>query len=77
MLTPDAGLRIPALEYRRPLLETIENGEIDPSFVSAHQVDGDGPEMDETCNDEDGCLEVVTTPRPIARPVSPIVYADE
>ncbi len=37
VLTPDAGLRIPALEYRRPLLETIENGEIDPSFVSTHQ----------------------------------------
>ncbi|SER79551.1 zinc-dependent alcohol dehydrogenase [Natrinema salaciae] len=50
--------------YLNPLLETIEDGEIDPSFVITHQVSlEDGPEMYETFNNkEDDCIKVVMTP---------------
>ncbi|QLK27139.1 glutathione-dependent formaldehyde dehydrogenase [Natrinema zhouii] len=50
--------------YLNPLLEKIEDGEIDPSFVISHQVGlEDGPEMYETFNNkEDDCIKVVMTP---------------
>ncbi len=50
--------------YLDPLLEKIEDGEIDPSFVVTHEEPLDrGPEMYETFRDkEDGCIKVVLTP---------------
>ncbi|MFC6768240.1 zinc-dependent alcohol dehydrogenase [Natrinema soli] len=50
--------------YLNPLLEKIEDGEIDPSFVISHQVGlEDGPEMYETFNNkDDDCIKVVMTP---------------
>ena len=50
--------------YLDPLLEKIEDGEIDPSFVVSHQVGlEDGPEMYQTFNDkDDDCIKVVMTP---------------
>ncbi|AQL41512.1 glutathione-dependent formaldehyde dehydrogenase [Halorientalis sp. IM1011] len=50
--------------YLEPLLETIEDGEIDPSFVVTHEADlGKGPELYETFNDKaDDCIKVVLTP---------------
>ncbi|WP_336343080.1 zinc-dependent alcohol dehydrogenase [Halalkalicoccus ordinarius] len=50
--------------YLDPLLERIESGEIDPSFVISHQVSlEDGPEMYETFNrKDDDCIKVVMTP---------------
>ena len=50
--------------YLDPLLEKIEAGDIDPSFVITHQVSlEDGPEMYEKFNNkEDDCIKVVMTP---------------
>ena len=50
--------------YLGPLMEKIENGEIDPSFVITHEVGLEkGPEMYETFNNkEDGCIKAVLTP---------------
>jgi threonine dehydrogenase-like Zn-dependent dehydrogenase len=50
--------------YTEPLLEKIESGEIDPSFVVTHTVPLDrGPEMYKTFRDkEDGCIKVVLKP---------------
>ncbi|WP_137287315.1 zinc-dependent alcohol dehydrogenase [Halorussus salinisoli] len=50
--------------YLDPLLERIEDGDIDPSFVVTHQEPlENGPEMYETFRDkEDGCIKVVLTP---------------
>ncbi|TYL38979.1 glutathione-dependent formaldehyde dehydrogenase [Natronococcus pandeyae] len=50
--------------YLDPLLEKIEEGEIDPSFVISHQASlEDGPEMYETFNEkEDECIKTVLTP---------------
>ena len=50
--------------YLDPLLEMIESGDIDPSFVITHQEDLEkGPEMYETFNDmDDDCIKVVMTP---------------
>ncbi|WP_306060095.1 zinc-dependent alcohol dehydrogenase [Natronococcus wangiae] len=50
--------------YLDPLLEKIEDDEIDPSFVISHQVSLDeGPEMYETFNNkEDECIKAVMTP---------------
>lgn len=50
--------------YLDPLMEKIENGEIDPSFVITHEVGLEkGPEMYETFNNkEDGCIKAVLTP---------------
>ncbi|WP_222917720.1 zinc-dependent alcohol dehydrogenase [Natrinema sp. SYSU A 869] len=50
--------------YLNPLLDKIEDGEIDPSFVITHQVGlEDGPEMYETFNNkDDDCVKVVMTP---------------
>ena len=50
--------------YLDSLLETIEEGEIDPSFVVTHEVSlEEGPEMYETFNEkEDDCIKVVLRP---------------
>jgi threonine dehydrogenase-like Zn-dependent dehydrogenase len=50
--------------YMRPLLETIERGEIDPSFVITHKVKlADAPEAYKTFRDKkDGCIKVVIQP---------------
>lgn len=50
--------------YLDPLLETIEQGEIDPSFVITHQTAlENGPEMYQKFNDkDDDCIKVVLTP---------------
>lgn len=50
--------------YLDPLLEKIEEGEIDPSFVVTHRASlEEGPEMYETFNNkEDGCIKTVLTP---------------
>ena len=50
--------------YMRPLLERIQNGEIDPSFVISHRMRlGDAPEGYETfLNKEDECMKVVLKP---------------
>jgi threonine dehydrogenase-like Zn-dependent dehydrogenase len=50
--------------YMRPLLERIEKGEIDPSFVITHRVRLDEvPLAYETFrNKEDECIKVVVNP---------------
>ncbi|MBW3629433.1 MAG: glutathione-dependent formaldehyde dehydrogenase [Gemmatimonadetes bacterium] len=50
--------------YLEPLLQQIEGGKIDPSFVVTHTVPIDqGPEMYRTFRDkEDGCIKVVLKP---------------
>jgi threonine dehydrogenase-like Zn-dependent dehydrogenase len=50
--------------YLEPLLQRIEKGEVDPSFVITHTVPIDkGPEMYKTFRDkEDGCIKVVLKP---------------
>jgi len=50
--------------YLEPLLEKIENGSIDPSFIITDRVMlEDAPAAYETFNDrEDGCIKVVVTP---------------
>jgi threonine dehydrogenase-like Zn-dependent dehydrogenase len=47
-----------------PLLERIQNGEIDPSFVVTHTVRlDDAPQMYKTfVNKEDNCIKVVLKP---------------
>lgn len=52
------------LKYMRPLLERIEKGEIDPSFVITHRIKlNDAPSAYETFRDKkDGCIKVVMTP---------------
>ncbi len=54
----------PVQRYAQPLLERIEKGEIDPSFVITHRVKlEEGPEMYKTFRDkQDGCIKVVMTP---------------
>ena len=54
----------PAQKYLAPLLERIEKGEIDPSFVITHSVGlEDGPDMYRTFRDkQDGCIKVVMKP---------------
>jgi threonine dehydrogenase-like Zn-dependent dehydrogenase len=51
--------------YLDPLLERIEAGDIDPSFVISHRKSlEEGPEMYETFNEkEDGCTKVVLEPQ--------------
>jgi threonine dehydrogenase-like Zn-dependent dehydrogenase len=46
--------------YLDPLLDRIESGAVDPSFVVTHEAPlEDGPEMYEKFNDkDDGCIEV-------------------
>jgi threonine dehydrogenase-like Zn-dependent dehydrogenase len=50
--------------YMKPLLEKIQGGEIDPSFVITHRVNlEDAPKMYETFRDKkDGCIKVVLKP---------------
>ncbi|PSQ19631.1 glutathione-dependent formaldehyde dehydrogenase [Halobacteriales archaeon QS_8_69_26] len=50
--------------YLDPLLERIEDGDVDPSFVLTHEADlADGPELYETFNDkEDDCVKVILRP---------------
>ena len=50
--------------YLKPLLERIENGEIDPSFVITHERPlSEGPELYKTFRDkQDGCIKVVLKP---------------
>jgi len=50
--------------YLDPLLETIEDGEIDPSFILTHEASlEEGPELYRKFNDkEDGCVKAVLTP---------------
>jgi len=52
------------MSYMQPLLERIEKGEIDPSFVISHKVPIDSaPEMYKTFRDkQDGCTKVVLDP---------------
>jgi len=50
--------------YLRPLLDLIERGEIDPTFIVTHRVPlADAPEMYKTFRDkQDGCIKVVLKP---------------
>jgi len=50
--------------YLEPLLERIEAGELDPSFVVTHRAPlEEGPELYRTFNDKaDGCIKVVLEP---------------
>ena len=51
--------------YMKPLLERIEKGEIDPSFIISHRVTGleEGPELYKTFRDKkDKCTKVVLRP---------------
>ena len=50
--------------YTEPLLEKIQAGEIDPSFVITHRLPlDDGPEAYKTFRDKkDGCIKVVLKP---------------
>ena len=51
-------------KYMRPLLEKIQNGEIDPSFIITHEMSLDdaakGYEMFK--HKQDGCIKVVLKP---------------
>ncbi|MEO7861960.1 MAG: zinc-binding dehydrogenase, partial [Nitrospirales bacterium] len=51
-------------KYMRPLLERIEKGDIDPSFVITHRLKlTDAPVAYQTFRDkQDGCIKVVMTP---------------
>lgn len=51
--------------YLEPLLQKVEAGEIDPSFVITHRAPlEDGPQLYKTFRDkEDGCIKVVLQPR--------------
>ena len=50
--------------YLRPLLERIQNGDIDPSFVITHRMNlNDAPRgFDTFLNKEDDCLKVIMNP---------------
>ena len=50
--------------YMKPLLDRIQRGEIDPSFVITHQLNLDqAPEGDDVfLNKEDDCVKVVLKP---------------
>jgi len=52
------------MRYMKPLLEKIESGEIDPSFVISHRVPiNKAPEMYKTFRDkQDNCTKVVLDP---------------
>ena len=54
----------PVQRYLAPLLDRIEKGEIDPSFVITHVGSlEDGPDLYRTFRDkEDGCMKVVLKP---------------
>jgi threonine dehydrogenase-like Zn-dependent dehydrogenase len=51
--------------YLEPLLQRIEKGEIDPSFIITHKATSldDGPGLYNTFRDKkDGCIKVVMRP---------------
>jgi len=50
--------------YLQPLLERIQKGEIDPSFVITHRISlEEAPEMYRTFRDkDDSCIKVVIKP---------------
>lgn len=50
--------------YMRPLLQKIEEGEIDPSFIITHRLDlDDAPDAYEMFRDkDDGCVKVIMNP---------------
>lgn len=49
--------------YMRPLLERIQNGQIDPSFVVTHRMRlEDAPQGYDMFKHKDGCIKVVLTP---------------
>ena len=52
------------MRYMKPLLELIQGGKIDPSFVVSHRVPIDkAPEMYKTfCDKQDHCTKVVLDP---------------
>ena len=54
----------PVQHYLPKLLERVENGEIDPSFVITHHAPLEqGPELYKTFRDKkDGCIKVVLKP---------------
>lgn len=54
----------PVQHYLAPLMERIEKGEIDPSFVITHRASlEDGPDLYKTFRDkQDGCIKVVLKP---------------
>ena len=54
----------PVQHYLPKLMQRIQKGEIDPSFVTTHSVDLErGPEMYKTFRDKrDGCIKVVMKP---------------
>jgi threonine dehydrogenase-like Zn-dependent dehydrogenase len=54
----------PVQRYLRTLLDRIENGEIDPSFVITHTAPLEkGPDLYQTFRDKkDGCIKVVLKP---------------
>ncbi|UOK70895.1 zinc-dependent alcohol dehydrogenase [Ancylobacter polymorphus] len=54
----------PVQHYLAPLMERIEKGEIDPSFVITHRASlEDGPDLYTTFRDkQDGCIKVVLKP---------------
>jgi threonine dehydrogenase-like Zn-dependent dehydrogenase len=54
----------PVQKYQQGLLERIEKGEIDPSFVITHRARlEDGPDLYKTFREkEDGCIKVVMKP---------------
>ena len=58
--------------YLRPLLERVERGEIDPSFIITHRVAlEDAPRMYKTFREkEDSCIKVVMKPGLAAEPPS-------
>lgn len=54
----------PVQRYLPELLDLIEQGKIDPSFVITHKAPpSDGPDLYKTFQDkEDGCIKVVLKP---------------
>ena len=54
----------PVQKYLRALMERIEKGEIDPSFVITHSGKlEDGPDLYQVFRDkQDGCIKVVLKP---------------
>ncbi len=54
------------MKYMKPLLDRIESGELDPSFVITHRVPLDkAPDAYQTFRDKtDGCIKVVLNPHP-------------
>ena len=62
--TDEGSLELRGLSRVRPLLERIEKGEIDPSFVITHRATlEEGPDLYKTFRDKkEGCIKVVMRP---------------